>query len=194
MPIFRQNGLLRLFQPKFTQKWILGPNFKNLRADARSAPPRDYVWQSSVKIDKFDFFSINLGKLYNYVWYFGSNNVEGVAESGWRLKRAGWRWVHGLVIPIFLIWRKNDISFSRYLDFCAFVKSTDFKICHVIIGIASSGIFTYAYFLWILSTLKKKFGQVVVCCETNISDTFLAQDWRLETSSRLFYDFIKMTL
>ena len=45
--------------------------------------------------------------------YFGSNNVEGVAESwmeaemswvevggaGWRLKLAGWRWVHGLVIP-----------------------------------------------------------------------------------------------
>ena len=63
----------------------------------------------------------------NYVQYFGSNNVQGVAESwveaemswvevngaGWKLKWAGWRWVevdgagwrcvHGLVIPIFLL-------------------------------------------------------------------------------------------
>ena len=29
---------------------------------------------------------------------------------------------------------------------------------------------------------------------TNFYDMFLAQCWRLETSSRLFYDFIKMTI
>ena len=29
---------------------------------------------------------------------------------------------------------------------------------------------------------------------TNISNIFLAEYWRLETSSRLFYDFIKMTI
>ena len=110
------------------------------------------------------------------------------------LQRAGRRWVYGLVIPILLIWRKNDILFSRYLDFCDFVKSTDFKICDVIIGIASSGISTYAYFFWILSTLKKKFRQILVCCKINISNMFLALEWRLETSSRLFYDFIKMTI
>ena len=114
-------------------------------------------------------------------------------RAGWRLRWAGWRWVHDLVIYIFLIWRKNNISFSRYLDFYAFVKCTDFKICDVIIGIASSGISTYAYFFWILSTLKKKFGQILVCCKTNISNMFLALDWKLETSSRLFYNFIKMT-
>ena len=36
-------------------------------------------------MDNFDFFDLNLGKLLNYVHYvqyFGSNNVEGVAE-GW---------------------------------------------------------------------------------------------------------------
>ena len=51
-------------------------------------------------MDNFELFSPNLGKLSNYVQYFGSNNVEGVAESwveaeiswvevdvaGWRLK------------------------------------------------------------------------------------------------------------
>ena len=65
-----------------------------------SAPPRYHVYQISVKIDNFEFFSLNLGKLPSCVRYFGSNNVEGVAESwvevemswvgmdgvGWRLK------------------------------------------------------------------------------------------------------------
>ena len=51
--------------------------------------------------------------------------------------------------------------------------------------------YTYAYFFWILSPTKMKFGQILVCCMTNI---FLAECWRLETSSRLFYDFVKMTI
>ena len=33
-----------------------------------------------------------------------------------------------------------------------------------------------------------------LCCMTNISNMVLAECWRLETSSRLFYDFIKMTI
>ena len=51
----------------------------------------------------------------NYVQYFGSSIVEGVAESwlepemswvevemSWvKVDGARWRWVHGLVIPIF---------------------------------------------------------------------------------------------
>ena len=31
-----------------------------------------------------------------------------------------------------------------------------------------------------------KFGQILVCCMTNISNMFLAECWRLETSSRPF--------
>ena len=31
--------------------------------------------------------------------YFGSNIVESVAESWVEVDGAGWRWVHGLVIP-----------------------------------------------------------------------------------------------
>ena len=56
--------------------------------------------QFSVKTNNFEFFDPNLGKLPNYVQYFGPNIVEGVAESwvetemswvevdgaGWRLK------------------------------------------------------------------------------------------------------------
>ena len=39
-----------------------------------------------------------------------------------------------------------------------------------------------------------KFGQILVCCMTNISNMFLVECWRLGTSSRLFYDFIKMII
>ena len=38
------------------------------------------------------------------------------------------------------------------------------------------------------------FGQILVYCMTNISNVFLAECWRLETSSRPFYDFIEMTI
>ena len=39
-----------------------------------------------------------------------------------------------------------------------------------------------------------KLGQILVCCMTDISNMFLAECWRLETSCRPFYDFIKMTI
>ena len=39
-----------------------------------------------------------------------------------------------------------------------------------------------------------KFGQILVCCLTNISNMFLTECWRLKTSSRLFYDFIKIAI
>ena len=37
----------------------------------------------------------------------------------------------------FLIWRKKDILFSRYLEFCALSEVTNFKIFDVIIDISS---------------------------------------------------------
>ena len=92
----------------------------------------------------------------------------------------------------FFIWRKNNALFSRYLDFYFSVKSTDFTICDVIIDIMMELIFLLIFFL-ILSTTKMKFGQILVCCMTNISNIFLIQWWRLETSSRPLYDFIEMT-
>ena len=51
-----------------------------------------------------------------------------------------------------------------------------------------------AYLFWMLCITKVKFGQIVVYCMRNISNLFLAQCWRLETNSRLFYFFIKMTI
>ena len=55
--------------------------------------------QFSVKMDIW-FFDLNLGKLPNYVQYFDSNIVEGVAESwvdiemSWvEVDGARWRWM-----------------------------------------------------------------------------------------------------
>ena len=94
-------------------------------------------------MDNFEFVDLSLEKLPNYVQYFGSNNVECVVES-WVEAEMSWvevnAWFGNSNIKV-----KNNISLSRYLDFCAFVKSTDFKVCDVIVGIASSGNSTCTY-------------------------------------------------
>ena len=69
------------FGPNFPQKGFWGRNFKNLSPDLESALPRYHECQFSVKTGNFKFFSLNIGELSNYVQYFGSNNVEDVAES-----------------------------------------------------------------------------------------------------------------
>ena len=94
----------------------------------------------------------------------------------------------------FFIWRKNNISFLRYWDFCVFVKAQISKSVTPSQALLDNRSYTYVYFFWILSTIKMKFGQILVCYMTNISNIFLAECWRLETSSRLFSDFIKMTI
>ena len=38
---------------------------------------------------------------------------------------------------IFFYLKEINISFSKYLGFCGFVKSTDFKICEVTIDTAT---------------------------------------------------------
>ena len=63
--------------------------------------------QFSGRTNNFNFFGLNFGKLPNYARYFGSYNVEGVAEScveaemswvevkmSWvEMDGAGWRWM-----------------------------------------------------------------------------------------------------
>ena len=49
-------------------------------------------------------------------------------------------------------------------------------------------------FFLILIIFKMKFGQMLVCCMTIITNIFLAHYWRKETSFRPFYDFIEMKI
>ena len=96
-----ESSSLRYYEWKFSDKTenfeFLGPNlpknrfwgrnFKNLSLNSESKPPIFHVYHFSVKMDNFWFFRLHLGKLSNYVQYFGSNIVESVAGGG------GWSWV-----------------------------------------------------------------------------------------------------
>ena len=82
------------FGPNLPKNGFWGRNFENLSPDTESALPRYHVCQFSGKTDNFDFFDLNLGKLPNYVQYFGSYNVEGVAES-WVEAKMSWVEVDG---------------------------------------------------------------------------------------------------
>ena len=79
----------------------------------------------------------------------------------------------------------------RSRDIKIFVFLWNLLISKVLLHNAS---YTYAYCFWIISPIKIKFGQILLCCMTNIYNIILAECWWLETSSRLFYDFIKMTI
>ena len=79
--------------------------------------------QCSVKMDNFEFFGLNLGKLPNNVRYFGSNideaemswaEVDGAGWSWEEVDGTGWRWVHGLVISL-----KNHLKINDWLILCA---------------------------------------------------------------------------
>ena len=86
---------------------------------------------------------------------------------------------------IFFIWKKEKcfvLEISRFLCLCE---------TQIMLHNAS---YTFAYFFSIVRTIKMKFGQLLVVCMTNIFSMFLVECWSLETSSRVFYDFIKMTI
>ena len=73
--------LEKLFGPTLLKNGFWGRNFKNLSPVSESAPPKHHVCQFFVIMDKFQFSGLKLRKLPNYVRHFGSNNVEGAAES-----------------------------------------------------------------------------------------------------------------
>ena len=82
------------FRPNLPKDGFWDQNIKNLSPDSESAPPRYLERQFSAKTNNFELFGINLGKLPIYVQYFGSNNVEGVAES-WMEAEMSWVEVDG---------------------------------------------------------------------------------------------------
>ena len=64
-PFFRQN--FEFLGPNLAKNGFWGRNFNNLSLDLESTPPIYLVCQFSVKIEIFQFFGLNLGKLPNYV-------------------------------------------------------------------------------------------------------------------------------
>ena len=95
---------------------------------------------------------------------------------------------------IIFFYLRKICFFLEICSLCVFVKSTNFKICDVIIGIAALWKLHLCYFFWILSTIKMNFGQILVYLIANISNKFLAQCWRLGTSSSPVYDFSELII
>ena len=123
-PIFRQNGQLWMFGPKFAQQWILGSRFKNLSLDSESTPPIYHACQFSVKMENFWFFRLNLGKLPNYMQYMVQILLRVWQRARWRLKWAGWRWTE-------VSGGGNDFVGGRWgwVEVAACVSNTRRRIC-----------------------------------------------------------------
>ena len=82
-------------------------------------------------------------------------------------------------------------SHSSDLDFYVLDESTNFKICDVMIDIRG---YNFNCFFRILVCIKIKFDQVLVQLIANISNLFLSLLWRMETSSKPFWKFGKLTI
>ena len=90
LPIFRQHRQLLLFWPKLAQKRILESEFVKSKSGSGINTPRYHLYHFLVKAENFEIFCLSLGKLTNDMQYFGSNNVEGVAENWVEVDGAGW--------------------------------------------------------------------------------------------------------
>ena len=91
---------------------------------------------------------------------------------------------------IFVIWRKNTYSLLRCLYFLFLWNPQILKTVLPSQTLLHNESNTYAYFYWILSTIKIKFGLILAYCMPNTSNIVLAQCRTLESSSKPFYDFI----
>ena len=88
----------------------------------------------------------------------------------------------------FFIWKKKmfrsqDIKIFMFLWNPQISKSVTSSQALLV-----NGSYTFAYFFWILSTIKMKFGRVLLCYMTNISNMCFwlnAEDWKLVPSSFL---------
>ena len=93
-----------------------------------------FSWQETVKwytvLSLFLFFPVFLKKFHNKVMICNTRNRSYLCYKT--------IFCNKIALDVWLIncfiWGKN-VSFLRYLYFCVFAKSTDFKICDVIIGI-----------------------------------------------------------
>ena len=79
VPIFRQNGQLWIFGPKFAQKWILGSKFEKSKSGFRISILEILTHQFFDKTDNFEFLDPNLPK--NGFWGRNFKNLSLDSES-----------------------------------------------------------------------------------------------------------------
>ena len=75
-----------LFGPNLPKNGFWDPNFKKLSPDLDFAPPSSLTGQFSVKIDNFEFFGLNLGKLLDTCDIKVQITLRVLQRAGWMLK------------------------------------------------------------------------------------------------------------
>ena len=129
-PIFRQNGQLWIFEPKFAQKWILGsefqrsnPGFGIYTSNISCVPIFSQNGRHLIFRPKFGEIA-QLRAMFWFKYCWGCCRELGGGGWSWMevemswvvVNRAGWRWVHGLVIPIILLLKINLTKFvAKYV-------------------------------------------------------------------------------
>ena len=61
--------------------------------------------------------------------------------------------------------RKNNISFIRYLDFCVFVKSSNFRISGIVIDFPAHQLLLDCFCYWIVSVFRLSLLLDCLCCQ-----------------------------
>ena len=93
-----------------------------------------------------------------------------------------------------LIWRKNNISLSKILDFSVFDESRSFKMSYFIKDTIAHLKLHLQLFIRGLGSIEMIYGQMLAQLVANISNLFLALLWRVEADSTPFYDFYNSVL
>ena len=91
VPIFRQNGQLWLFQPKFAQKWILRSKFQKYKSGfgiSTSKIPYEPIFSQN---GKHSIFRPRFGEITCDILVLITLRV--LQRAGWRLKWLEWRWM-----------------------------------------------------------------------------------------------------
>ena len=106
VPIFRQNGQLWIFGPKFAQKWILGSKFQKSKSGFGINTSIIPCVPIFIHNGQFLIFRPKFGEIAQLRAIFWSKCCWGCCrelvetEMSWvEVDGAGWNWVHGLVIP-----------------------------------------------------------------------------------------------
>ena len=133
--LFSTSRLLFCAVSVTSHKNILMPTqFHSIFNKSNSFPGFPF-WFTLVFIYNFSKYHLTLLVCFHFVW-----SILNVFRTFLKVTSAT-IFCHKVVLDAqlmnFFIWNKNNVSFSRYLDFCVRVKSTDFKICDIIISIAT---------------------------------------------------------
>ena len=108
------------FGPNLPKKEFQGQNFKILSLDSESAHLLYHQCQFLGKMDNFEYSASIWGNCPITCDILVIITLRVLQRAGWRLKLAGWRWVHGLVIPGYNLIRAGNQNNIKRGEVCIY--------------------------------------------------------------------------